>query len=421
MVEGAKSPIDHYNSHKENNIQKHLTSEQLSVVMRHQLQEFRKDYCIHSGRGGDGKGLAVGTQESYIRSMAMFGYWLMEKGKEDFKKAKRADLENYLTSISSKSNSIQDWYKIAAKVFYRWLLDGKVTKKDPFPEIVDWISIGYRKPTEVERDDCLTPDQVRRMLAACTNPRDRALVHLMFETGGRINEILNIQVKHLHLGEEYPYVKLPISKTTPRIQYLLDSVNDIRGLLEQHPDKNEARFSESFLFGPLKGEENPFLTTAAAYDIIQRVGHRASIKKKIWPHLFRHTSITNDLAMGMPTPLVAKKHGLADNSPMLSRYGHVQMKDVANFYRRLKGVEVKQDDTIRSPRKCPRCQRMNDWDKEYCGGCSAPLDESKYRLAVQNQASVQDQMQKMQEQLDKLMVVAAHGTVAKAKEKANQE
>ena len=415
MSDGAKSPYEHYSLVKEGNIQYHLNSPEISVKMRHQLTAFRTAYCIHAGRGKDGKGLSVATQESYLRSLAVFGRWLMKNKKDDFAKVKRADLEEYLTSLSTHSISIQDWFKIAAKVFYRWLLNGKVGKKDPFPELVEWIVIGYRKPSDVERDDCLTPEQVRRMLSACKNSRDRALVHLMFETGGRINEILNIQIKHLHLGEDYPYVKLPISKTTPRVQYLIDSVNDIRALMEQHPDKKDPNFSEAFLFRPLKGEEHAFITGAAAYDIIQRVGADAGIKKKIWPHLFRHTSITNDIASGMPTPLVAKKHGLADNSPMLSRYGHVQMKDVANFYRRLKGIEVKQDETLRPPRKCLRCQLLNDWDKEYCGGCAAPLDEVKYRKAMEEQMSTQAQLKELQEQMSKLMAAAGHGTVAKAK------
>ncbi len=420
MVEGAKSPYEYYNSLKETNIQKHLTSPQLSVKMRHQLQDFRKDYCIHSGRGTDGKGLSIATQESYIRSMAMFGYWLAEKGGEDFSKAKRAEIENYLITINKKSNSIQDWFKITAKVFYRWLLDGKVGKKDPFPDLVDWITIGYRKPSDVERDDCFTPEQVRRMLAACKTPRDRAMIHLMFETGGRLNEILNIQIKHLHLSGEYPYVKLPISKTTPRVQYLLDSINDIRALLEQHPNKKDPDFSEAFLFTPDKGHRNEFITGLGAYTLVERIGKRAGIKKKIWPHLFRHTSITNDLAIGMPTPLVAKKHGLGPNSPMLTRYGHVQMMDVANFYRRQKGIEVKQDDNTRTPRKCLRCQRMNDWDKEYCGGCAAPLDEVKYRQGMVEQMTVHEQMGKMQEQMDRLEKAAAFGAGEKAKQQTEQ-
>jgi len=51
-------------------------------------------------------------------------------------------------------------------------------------EAVDWM----RPPTEYNyktEEDILTYDEVRRMIEAATHPRDRALIALLYESGGR--------------------------------------------------------------------------------------------------------------------------------------------------------------------------------------------------------------------------------------------
>jgi integrase len=47
----------------------------------------------------------------------------------------------------------------------------------------------------------LNEDDVTKLVAVCENSRDRAFVLCVFETGGRITELLNIRRKHVQFDQ----------------------------------------------------------------------------------------------------------------------------------------------------------------------------------------------------------------------------
>lgn len=149
---------------------KWLTKSQLGT-----LKEF--------GREKSAQGMAPGSIYVYFFSLAK----LCRTMKKPFKDATKADLIDFLKEYSwYKSRSL----KVSIKAFYKWLYGGK-----NYPECVDWIKThGFEKRKLPE--EILTRDEVKKLVEAARNPRDRALLMVLYESGARAGELVNIKIKH---------------------------------------------------------------------------------------------------------------------------------------------------------------------------------------------------------------------------------
>src|SRR6266581_2435259 len=64
-------------------------------------------------------------------------------------------------------------------------------------------------PTRVGADDIFTNDEINRMLDAALSMRDRTLIVLLYETGGRISEALSLNVEDVELhGNGTPWFRM---------------------------------------------------------------------------------------------------------------------------------------------------------------------------------------------------------------------
>jgi len=181
-----------------------------------------------------------------------------------------------------------------------------------------------------------------------------------------------VRIKDVHLEAQLPYIEFAKSKTEPRPVYLMDSVQDVRAWLEQHPNKKP----DSYLFVPVETEKTkyPYWREDNAAKALERIAENAGLKKKIWAHLFRHTSATMERRTGMPDQLMNIKYGWSDGSRMAARYSHITPADVAKFQLKARGIKV-EDANPRELIVCKRCKQKNAWNLDYCGFCAYPLKD----------------------------------------------
>jgi len=107
---------------------------------------------------------------------------------------------------------------------------------------------------------------------------------------------------------------------------------------------------------------------------------RAGIKKKVHPHLFRHTRLT-ELAKDLTEPQLRIFAGWDRSSTMPAVYVHLSGKDVDDKLLQLAGKkdiveqekEKKERETLK-PKVCPRCEKINSAEARFCGACSMALD-----------------------------------------------
>ena len=309
------------------------------------------------GREKTAQGMAPGSIYVYFFSLAKLAKAL----KKPFKDATKTDLIDFLKEYSwYKSRSL----KVSIKAFYKWLYGGK-----NYPECAEWIKTnGFERRTLPE--EILTRDEVKKVVEAARNPRDRALLMVLYESGARAGELLNIRIKHVQFDQYGAQVMLD-GKTGMRRIRLIDSVPDLKIWLNHHPRASESEahlFVEMRNFGDMKSH-NTLL------HIIHAAAKRAGISKRIYPHLFRHSRATH-LAQEFTEQELKIIFGWSGGSDMPSTYVHLSGGDIDNKMLEKRGM-IKKDDRTQNKilefKACEKCSGKNTPVAKFCNTCGYPM------------------------------------------------
>jgi ribosomal protein L40E len=109
---------------------------------------------------------------------------------------------------------------------------------------------------------------------------------------------------------------------------------------------------------------------------VLRLKEKAKIKKRIYPHLFRHTRVTHLLINKQINESQAKVYfGWVPSSNMLSEYSHLVSRDVNDVMLEIHGFK-KEESEKQEPKikQCPRCNDINPKDHLFCKKCGSVLD-----------------------------------------------
>lgn len=214
----------------------------------------------------------------------------------------------------------------------------------------------------------LTEEDVVKLIEAAHNPRDRALVAVLWETGARISEIGNMQVGDVH-PDEYGAVLMigreDNAKTGFRRVRVVQSASYLVRWIASHPDPKP----EAPLWVGLglrnHGKQIAYSTVAAA---LKKIAKRAGLTFRVHPHLFRHSRATM-LSQHLTEAQMCNYLGWVQGSKMAARYVHLSGRDVDESILELSGVEVKEKVKKRSP-ICPRCEAVLGIADRFCPRCA---------------------------------------------------
>jgi ribosomal protein L40E len=113
---------------------------------------------------------------------------------------------------------------------------------------------------------------------------------------------------------------------------------------------------------------------AGVNKLLDILGKRAGIRKRIYPHLFRHTRATH-LANKLTEAQMKQLFGWTQASKMAAIYVHLSGRDVDNALLELHGLSVQENKEGKFKVKiCPRCGERNSPDGIYCKKCAFPID-----------------------------------------------
>jgi site-specific recombinase XerD len=260
------------------------------------------------------------------------------------------------------------------KLFYRFLLPKK--EKDLFKNITLKTPRRY-----LPVDQLITREDISRIVEACEKPRDRALFMLMWDSGGRISELLSLNIGHVQF-DRYGAVIIVNGKTGMRRLRLISSVPDLQMWLNLHPlrqDNNAPLFVTSRKYsGKMRRLDNRTVGNKLTH-----VAEALHITKPVHPHAIRHARLT-DLArtsgghQGLTEMELRLVAGWERNSAMPEVYVHLSGADVEKKLLEKAGIiddETGKPETTLEPVKCPRCGLMNSHYSQYCTQCSMALNE----------------------------------------------
>lgn len=201
------------------------------------------------------------------------------------------------------------------KKFYKWLLGDGIR----YPDLVDWIDTSG-KQAEIP---ALRKQEIEKLLERTGGVRDKALIIILFDSGARIEEFLNlrlddVKVKKESVAELQPYnaplsekdyykIRIRFSKTKPRTISILLCTKYLNDWIKEHPQNNNPN---AFLFD---------LTYPNVKKILMRKGKKV-LNKNLSPHILRHSSMTYYANIIKNRYHFCYRYGLAMSSNVVDRY-----------------------------------------------------------------------------------------------------
>lgn len=264
------------------------------------------------------KANSANTRESYLRDTMNYLAYLAELDVSPLEADERDvqgfvdrlhDMDRSATTISRNLASVRCFYKF---LMYKGMLDhnpaksiktGKAEKRLPQVLQGEEIDLLLSQPDVTEPKGC----------------RDKAMLELLYATGIRASELINLDVNDINLRSGVLYCKGTKGvRTIPVYPSAVVAVSDyifrMRGLLTG-PDGSSA------LFVNLNGGR---LTRQGFWKIVKSYAAEAGITKEITPHTIRHSFALHLLENGASVKDIQTMMGHADIS---STQVYVQLMD----------------------------------------------------------------------------------------------
>lgn len=307
----------------------------------------------------------------YTHKLRKLACWL----RKNYDAVEESDVRTLLTFLT-KGNAREDGgkfsqgtvhgYKVTLKRFYRWLEGGD----EEYPSKVRWIKTNGDTMRIHEPEQLLTFEEVLGMIRCARNPRDKAMISFLYESGARISEMLSMKIKHLEFTPTLVKATLPVSKTNPRVIPLAACKRHLATWINYHPLKDDP---DAYLWSNLKRGGNEPLLNQTVNVILKKIASDAGITKRVYPHLFRACSITHKQSIGWPEQAVKVFHGLSKDSKVMKHYSHLSYNDLEQIQRNMNGLPVENKAEMTRGIECPGCGKTNPLYVEICE-CGLPTE-----------------------------------------------
>lgn len=270
-------------------------------------------------------GLSPNTKQAYERDLKLF-HKNIGKG---LCQVSRSDIVSYMQFLKANNYAATSIARrlAALKAFYRFMAAEGYIQVDP-AQVIEAGTKGTRLPRvlnlrEVEKL-LETPD-----VSTGEGYRDRTMLELLYATGMRVSEMINLNLSDINLNMKYVIAFgkgskeriIPLGKTA--VSYLDTYLNVVRPRFV-HINNMEERHLFLTVYG--KG-----MTRQRFWQIIKEYGKKAGIRKELSPHILRHSFATHLLDNGADLRSVQELLGHSDISTT-QIYTHLTNKRLRIIY-----------------------------------------------------------------------------------------
>lgn len=228
--------------------------------------------------------------------------------------------------------------KLAAiRSFYKYASSHDTTLTVYYLEIKN---VSIKKEIKGMNIDFFTEETLKIILAQPDpiKPKDMrnlVMMILMYDTGARIQELLDLKVKNLYLNTSTPYVMLIGKGSKTRLVPIMNkTVNHLNNYMRQfHSDLSDY---DVLLFYTIHNGMRTQMSQDNMQIIIDRyckmaINKGVDVPTHIYSHMFRHSRAMHLYRNGMPLPLVSEWLGHAQLSTTREFYANadIEMKRTA--------------------------------------------------------------------------------------------
>lgn len=322
------------------------------------------------------QGISIITMMGYLMTLKDLGRFI----RKPYDKITEEDIHKYLAEQNKKNkqNTVQHKMVSIAEFYKNYMKQ---------PEKVQSFKI--KRPKIIKQSkDMISKEEIKLMLDACDNARDKALISLLYDTNFRIGTFIRLSIGDVQ-KDEYGMIVSSEGKTgLTEDQRILESSPYLLEWLNLHPYKED---NKAPLFITISTNRyGQRINDHAINQLLKKISKRAGIQKNVTAHILRASRLTHLAQDGFTEMELRKRANWSQTSEMAAFYVRIGNRDLDKKllakYGLLDGDEMnrmKEKERILKPRTCVNsCKEIVD-NKErvviygasdkFCRVCGKPL------------------------------------------------
>ena len=254
------------------------------------------------------KGLSANTQSAYSRDLARYLDFLEKEERRTPAEVTPTDIAGFLGTLQKLNIGSRSRARClsAIRMFHKFLMIENYADSNP-------ATIIEAPRTLLKLPQFLDGREVDTLFAACNGERgedvrDRAMLELLYATGLRVSELVNLKVREVNLDSGY---LMTVGKgNKERLVPIGDSARVYAAAyLDTVRYAHDPQRQSPFFFLSRLGSA---MSRQAFWNIIKKRAEMAAIRKNISPHTLRHSFATHLLENGADLRSVQIMLGHAD-------------------------------------------------------------------------------------------------------------
>lgn len=256
------------------------------------------------------RGLSQNTIDSYGHDLNRFLSYLDGKGVKEISDVGKFEIRAFMMYLKRYGLSVKSIVRnlVAIRTFFRFLVQDGILENNPAEEL-ELPKLDKSLPeilTIKEVESLLNQPDIAKPLGI----RDRAMLEMLYATGMRISELTKLSVHQVNI--EGGYVVLFGKGSKERIVPLgRESIEWLKKYLSEVRSKFNRKKESQYLFLSQWGKQ---MSRQQFWKILKEYGRRADIRKRITPHLLRHSFASHLLERGADLRSVQMMLGHVDIS-----------------------------------------------------------------------------------------------------------
>lgn len=235
-------------------------------------------------------GLRRGLGNRTLKTYAVCVLRFFQKIQKEPHTITKQDIHGYIDRMLERNapgNTI-NVHLNALKFFYQEVLHRRLT-----------LNIRYSKVPK-HLPQFLTRAEIETIFRCITNPKHLLLIQLLYATGMRVSEIINLRIQDFVFDQNYGWVR----QGKGRKDRLFIIPQNLREKLIRYIQENRLG-AHDWLW---QGQKNTHLSAQSVQLIIKSAAKKAGIQKNVHPHTLRHSFATH---------LIQNGYGVTEVQPLL--------------------------------------------------------------------------------------------------------
>ena len=256
----------------------------------------------------------------------------------------KATQDNYISCVSMFLSNFDKYYEpkaIPTSEIKEWLLKAQTinTRKHRLCAVKSFYQLTVKMPDKIDRIPyprserklpiVLSQDEIQRMFDVCTNLKHKTILAILYSTGMRVSELINLKWQHVDRSRMIINIIAGKGKKDRQVMLSPELIPLLESYWKQYKPKEYV----------LNGQKSLQYSPTSVLQVVKQISETAKISKRTYTHLIRHCSFTHLVEAGTDISLIQKIAG-HNNVKTTMLYAHISDSLISRIQSPLNSISL---------------------------------------------------------------------------------